>query len=379
MQEIRRILVIKLDHIGDFLLSTPAIRALRRAYPSAELIGVVGSCSAAVARVNPHLDRVITYDAAWFRRGRMGIVGWGRNLWVRLRLLGLRADLAVNLRGDHGNLLFTYLTGARLRAAHANAPEDGIYRCPFWLTHPALYRDGVHATERCLDVAAAVGAVPCGLHLEFPVSPAADREAGELFARLFPPACPPLVAIHPGGGWPLNWWPAERYAALADWIVETQKMAVLFVGGPGERALVDGIRSRMRQPAVSVCGETTLGVLAAILRKARLFVGNDGGVMHVAEAMETPLVVLFGCSPAQEFGPRSSRVRIVQGPAPDPPCPQQEWGITLTCRDQPCMKGIPLAAVQAAVAESLAVVEPVLPGESPVRNGESEGRVDVVV
>lgn len=352
-QDVRRILVIKLDHIGDALMATPAIRALRHGYPHAEIIWVVGSWSAPVARVNPHIDRLITYDAVWYRRRTDGVTAWWRRLRTRLQVLGLRADIAVNLRGDCGNVLFTYLTGARQRAALLEDPDVGGGRPHRWLTHPVAYRPGVHWTDRYLEVVTALGAVPDGHHLDFPVSAAARRVATELLAGLPLRSGIPLVVIHPGSSWPFNWWPAERYAALAEWLTESGRAAVLFVGGKEERELVERIRDMLRHPAASLCGQTTFEVLAAILQHAALLVCNDGGVMHLAEALEVPLVVLFGCSSLAEVGPRSRQVRGIQGPAPQPPCPKFEWAVNLACPDHPCMRGITLVEVQAALAELL--------------------------
>ena len=116
---------------------------------------------------------------------------------------------------------------------------------------------------------------------------------------------------------------------------------------------MDQIRGMMRRPVASVCGETSLELLAAVFRRAALFVGNDGGPMHLAEALGVPLVALFGCTPLLEYGPRSRRVRVVRGPAPVPPCPQFEWCVTVTCPDHHCMRGITLEAVQQAVASAL--------------------------
>ena len=288
---VERILVVLLCPLGDTLFATPALRALRRRFPGAEIAVLCWSANEPLLRHNPHVDVVYACPNSF-------------DLAVSpLRLLDRTFDLGIGL-SNFGTWVTPFFR-ARERIGF-NAQHLG------WMySRPVPDDRNVHAIEYCLRVVSAVGAEPDGLHMELHVAESDRRTAAAVLA-----GCPrPRVAMHPGGEhFPAKRWPPQRFAELADRLAEQRGCRVVLVGGPDDVALAQEIRRHATVAEIlDLTGRLSLLETAAVLAAVDAFVGNDSAPLHMAEAVGTPAVGLFGPSDPQNFAPLDPRHRVVVG------------------------------------------------------------------
>jgi heptosyltransferase-3 len=298
MTECRNILVVKSRHIGDVLLTGPLCSALKRRWPGARVTALVKPGTEAMLRGHTDVDEVLC-----FPEGAGGVGGLMRNarfLW------GLRQrdfDLALNTtEGDRG-LIALKATGAPLRAGiispHRDTPLARV------LTHPLTPRPGrLHTVQRNLEL---LDALPGG-----PVTPAPAHvalrfdaaDAATARTMLDPADTRPLAVIHAVSRWTFKTLPAATVAAAVDRL-HALGAQVLLTAGPGldETLRVREIAGRCATPPRDLAGRLGLKQLAALLAHARLFIGVDSAPMHMAAALDVPVVAVFGPSGAFDWGP----------------------------------------------------------------------------
>ncbi len=377
-----RLLVIRPDHIGDLLFATPALRALRAAYPRAHLAALVGPWGADIVRRNPFLDEVLTCDFPWFsRRPKSSPLEPYRLLWAearRLRSLGF--DLALNLRFDFWwGALLAYLAGIPRRVGY------DIAECRPFLTDAVPYMPGRHEVQQNLTLAEQVAGGGSGTQgisdfgfriseLDFPLSDAERAFARQWLAAHGLGEGEALVAIHPGAGAAVKLWPVERWAALASALAERHGVCILLTGSAGERPLVEAVAAGMHTQPLLAVGETTLGQLAALFAACRLVLGVDSGPLHLAVAVGAPTVHLFGPVDPALFGPWGDPARprrsgglgkpahaVVQAQYFDQPCQRRPCNrldyAPAELPAHPCMSTITVAQVLAAVEMVLSQTE----------------------
>lgn len=311
-----RILVIKLRYIGDVLLSTPVIRNLRLHFPRAHLAMMVNAGTDAILRHNRCVDEVLALDRehlkSWNPVARLEApLRYLR--WVRTR----RFDCVVDLTDADRSALLAYASGARTRVGF-NA--EGRWRG--WLyTH--LGQAGCprqHHVDYQLEALRALGLEIRNREIELPLSSAEEAAAAVWLSRHGVGEGVPFLAFHPGARWWFKQWPAEKCAALADRIQAEDGLPVIFLGGAQEQEFLTTVRAHMRTPFRGGAGGLELLEMAVVLRRARVFVGNDNGPMHIAAALGTPVVALFGPSDPQEWGPRGAGHRVIHKAGYCTPC-----------------------------------------------------------
>ncbi|MFB0535455.1 MAG: glycosyltransferase family 9 protein [Anaerolineae bacterium] len=315
------ILLIRPDHLGDLLFTTPALRALREAFPQARITGLVGPWAEAVVTGNPCLDEVMLCPFPGFtRQPKKSVIGPYVVLGRYARLLrGREFDLAVVLRFDHWwGALLAYLARIPRRVGYDIAEVK-----PF-LTDAVPYIPGRHEVEQNLALVGALGSQPplqrfaqpwqgfLSAHpLEFPLS-AQDREfAARYLAEQGVGDDNLLVCIHPGAGAPVKLWRNEGWARVADALVEGYGVKVILTGSTSEAPLVQAIAERMASQPIVAAGQTTLGQLAALMACCRLVLGVDSGPLHLAVAVGSPTVHLYGPVDSRTFGPWGDPARHV--------------------------------------------------------------------
>jgi heptosyltransferase-2/heptosyltransferase-3 len=380
-----RILLVRPDHLGDVLLASAGILALRRALPTAHLTLLAGPWSREIAERSAAVDEVLTCEFPGFSRGRKG-APWAPYLILTReagRLRRLDYDLAIILRPDHwwGALL---ATAARIpiRLGYSTALTHAF------LTHAEPLPARAHSVELGLVLAQraaeiASSAAQNATRRPPPDVPGAGAQAGCSVATRggdsssHAAAAAPLptfrledrdsatartlleqqgvgqqryLVVHAGSGSPLKAWPAHRWATAADALRERLGAAVVLTGGHAEIGLVREVAAHMRRPAALLAGDVELGTLAAVLQRAELVLGADSGPLHLASALGTRTVRLYGPTDPARFGPWgsehcSSVVRIQLPCSPcgnlvDPPC-----GARAT---PACMRGISVDQVLSA-------------------------------
>jgi len=309
-----RILLIRPDHIGDLLFATPAWRVLRRTCPDAHLAAMVGPWGKAVVKNNPHLDEIIICEfPAFSRQPKASFLAPYRLLrQSAAQLRAQRFDLALVLRFDHWwGALLARLAGIPQRLGH-DIPE-----CRPFLTEALPYNSRRHEVQQNLVLIAAAlhsmgrpvpeNLLSSDLAQQHPLEWAinlqdSDYVAGYLAERGVGPGEQP-IAIHPGAGAPVKQWLPEAWAQVADTLAASYRARVVITGSANELDLAWSVSARMGSDAIVAAGDTSLTQLAALFARCRLVLGPDCGPLHLAVAVGTPTVHLYGPVDAAKFGP----------------------------------------------------------------------------
>ncbi len=294
-------LLIRPDHLGDILLTSPAIRALKQAEPRAAITALVGAWSADAVASYSEIDLVLTLPFPGFTRQPkeslstpyLQAIQWAR------QVRQLRAETAIILRPDHWfGAFLAYLAGVPRRVGF-DLPDVR----PF-LTHRIPYQHQ-HAVLNSLKLVESwTGPLTQkDIDYSFPVIDQ-DREfINNLLASSQIPAGKPIVAIHAGAGTPLKQWMPENWAMVADRLSERLGATIVFTGSDREHVQVWHIMDKMRNRALSLAGDTNIGQLAALYERASVVLGADSGPLHLAVASGAPTVHLYGPADPAEFGP----------------------------------------------------------------------------
>ncbi|MBC7233094.1 MAG: glycosyltransferase family 9 protein [Chloroflexi bacterium] len=301
-----RILVIRPDHIGDLLFATPTLRVLRKAFPDAHLAGMVGPWAKAVVERIPHFNEVIICPFPGFtRRPKGSAFAPYRMLWEWANRLRTRHfDMAIVLRFDHWwGALLAYLVGIPYRLGYA------VAECEPFLTTAVPYVSQRHEVQQNLTlVAQAIRDCHRDMpqdpgHLEFFVAEQDREYIAHYLAECGVAADEAMIVIHPGAGAAVKEWQAESFAQVADAIVAHWRARIVLTGSRDDLDKVWSIYARMRGEPIVAVGHTTLGQLAALYQRSRLVIGPDCGPLHLAVAVGTPTVHLYGPVDKHKFGP----------------------------------------------------------------------------
>jgi heptosyltransferase-2/heptosyltransferase-3 len=373
-----RLLLIRPDHLGDVLLAAPTAHLLADALPGAEVDWLVGPWTAEVVSRSGGPGQVLTCEFPGFtRRPKGSPVEPYRVLWHEAqRLRQCRYDAALILRPDHW-------WGALL-AAVAGVPRRfgfDIAECRPFLTdvlppptgHAVVASQdlGRLAARALVDVSAPARALQLDAPYRdpsFAVTAGERQQAARLLHQTFGDdfANGPVIALHPGTGALLKNWTATRWAAVAARLQATVEARIVLTGGPDERELVAEITSLVTEPVLNLAGETTLGELAAVFERAALVLGGDSGPLHLAAAVGTPTLRVYGPTSTAVFGPWGDpeRQRALVAGLPCQPC---GFLVSPPCgatRDPACLQAISVEQVLAAVRAMLASADvPPAPGE----------------
>ena len=338
--EPRTILAMTREHIGDLICTTPALRALRARFPRAHIAVEVGERAAGVLENNPSVDEIIIRPDHQGLRGKVGFV----------RLLRRRKfDLAVILDNSADMILYTWLGGVPRRVGM-------VYRKKFanLLTESVPFERQAHEmVDNFRNVVALLGGDVSNAETEvFPAQKDSEFVAA-LFEREGITGACDVIALNPGASAPSNRWLPERFAELADCLMARPNTQVLLLGGSGDLEIGAEIRRHCDTPPLVLTGKLTLLQLAETLRRCDLMITGDTGPMHLAVAMKTPVIALFGPAEPHESGPCYAPghqvIRKVSG------CP----GCTkYLCRaNRECMRKITASEVAALAHRTLASSE----------------------
>lgn len=293
----QNILVIKLRYLGDVLLATPTLHALKAAYPMARVTALVNRGTEEMLIGNPDVDQILCLD-------RGTIVEQCRFVSdVRHR----RFDMVVDLTDGDRAALLTRISGAPIRIGF-NAEQRWTGRCYTTVVHGEA---GAHRIERDL---AALTPLKISATDRIPrlwLTNEDEARADALLAKVAVRSDQPLVVIQPGARYWFKAWPTERFAELADRLTERFGCQVVVSGSHQEAELTKLVIKQAKSPLLTIAGLSPIRTLAALLKRAALFVGNDSGAMHIATAVGTPVVALFGPSNPAEWGPRGGPAEVI--------------------------------------------------------------------
>jgi ADP-heptose:LPS heptosyltransferase len=380
------ILVVKLAGIGDLLLATPALRALRESYPQARIDLLVTPDSAGLLNDWQVISNVIVLDKYLFDYPQQ-MLTHPQNLlrltplWHALR--GGHYDAVLLLH--HLTLPFGRLKHQALMRATGAKWRVGLDNGHGWFLNVRIKDEGfgaMHEAEYNMAVAQAAGATIRSRRLEVPLSEEERSKARELVYGEDAPAsvARPIIAMHPGSGGysTARRWAPERFAQLADTLFHDAGGQLLLLGGPEEAELHQQIMGMLQSgmPARSLAGRGSIRVAAAVLELVDLFVGNDSALMHLATAVGAPTVVIFGLTNDKAWGPYTgdatgNRATVVRLDLPCMPCFYRghELGTPEGCTTRDCLAMLGVDPVAVAARRMLrtggrwAPVEDAQPGD----------------
>jgi heptosyltransferase-2 len=363
LSQVQRVLVVRLDEIGDIVMMSAFLRELRRQLPQAYIALMVKPSVYPLLELCPYVDATLVYR--WVIRRYVGHL---QRLWDILRLAQRELwprqfDLTITPRWDadlyHADFV-AYFSGAPWRVGYAERlPMPGWERmrgADILFTHVVTDETVRHEIERSLEIIRFLGRTVADDKLELWLSAQDEALAAELLARHGAQATDVLIALCPGAGAPKRWWPIERFSELAWWLQQTvPRVRLVVIGGPGEERLGQTLEQRLGETVINAVGRTTLRQTAALLKHCCLYVGSDSGPMHMAAALGKP-VVEISCHPQDgapshansplRFGPWRVPQRVLQPTHALPPC--QDGCDAL---EPHCILDITVAHVQQAILD----------------------------
>jgi 3-deoxy-D-manno-octulosonic-acid transferase/heptosyltransferase-1 len=338
------ILIVKLSAIGDVVHTLPSLAALRKLYPKAHITWVIEKASSDIIRDHPCLNRIIIS-----KRKR-----WIENLKrlhdikitiseIRSFVKTLRArkyDLVIDFHGLFKSSLIVLLSSGKRKLGYDSMQElSGLF------LNEKIFEDmGKHAVKRYLDFPRYLGADVAEPEFYISVKDENQIRVKKLLKAKKIEITEPFVAINPVAFWDTKLWEDDKFARLCDKIVEELKQKVVFTGSNGD-GRIKHIQSMMNSPSVNLEGQTTLRDLAYLYKLSRLLITTDSGPMHIAAAMNTPTVALFGPTDPSRTGPYGKGHIVVRKKISCSPC------FLKKCDTKRCMKEITVVKVFEAVKE----------------------------
>jgi heptosyltransferase III len=295
---VRNFLIIKLRYIGDVLLATPTLRAIKAARPEVRVTMMVNRGTEDVLSGNPDVDDIMILDKGGF------VAQW--QLIVRLRRR--RLDTVIDLTDGDRSAFLSWASGAPVRIGF-NDEHRWRGRCYTEVVQPV---PGVrHRIDRDLEALKPVNIPASSENPRLWLTAEEEKSADQLLDQLGIQRSQSMVILQPGARYWFKAWPPERFAELADRLTTNYHCQVLIGGSQQDVDLGQQIRHMAKSKPTIMAGRTTIKQFMAIAKQSALFVGSDSGAMHIATAVDTPVVALFGPSDPREWGPRGGPAEVI--------------------------------------------------------------------
>lgn len=347
--EAREVLCVRLDSVGDVVMTGPAMRALREALPGRRITLLTSPSGARAGELLPFVDEVLSYEAPWMKAaGARSSPAPEERLIAQLRerWIDAAAIFTVYSQSPLPAALTCHLAGIPLRLAHCRENPYGLLTD--WVAEPEPDELVRHEVRRQLDLVATVGARVEDERLSLAVPPAAHERVAAILAQLGLDGTRCWTVVHPGSTASSRRYPPESYVEVCAELSERHDVGILFTGDETERELVDSIRAQLGPDVPSLAGQLELPELAALLSAAPLLVAGNTGPVHLAAAVGTPVVDLYALTNPQHV-PWGVPNRVL---FKDVPC---RWCYKSRCPEghHRCLRGVMPAEVTSAAVELL--------------------------
>jgi lipopolysaccharide heptosyltransferase II len=341
-QHARNVLCVRLDSIGDVLMTTPAMRALRDSLPGCRITLLTSPAGAALAGLVPEVDDVIAFAAPWMK----GPPGDERAALAQVAGRGFDAAAIFTVYSQSAlpAAHFCYQAGIPLRLAHCR--ENPYHLLSDWVPDPEPAGQVRHEVRRQLDLVGAACCSTSDLSLSFRVPAEAHAAVAAMLAGTHRNRA--LIAVHPGASAASRRYPPESFAAALDLLAAKAPYEIVFTGDASEQALVEQVRARMHAPSYSLAGRLGLAQLGALIAQADLLVCNNTGPAHIASALGTPVVDLYALTNPQHT-PWQVRSRVLYHDVPCRNC----YKSTCPNGHHDCLRRVAPESVAAAARELL--------------------------
>ncbi|ETR69949.1 MAG: heptosyltransferase II [Candidatus Magnetoglobus multicellularis str. Araruama] len=311
-KSIRRIIIRSTNWIGDAIMTTPAVRAIRKQFPHAHITLLAKPWVVPVFEHSPHVDDIMIYDEKTCHKGLKGKI----NLIGDIR--SHRFDTAILLQNAIEAAILAFCSGINRRVGF-NTDARGML-----LTHSVPISKTIksfHQTRYYVSMLESAGIQNAGLELELFIGHSDRLAAYHFLKRLNPSKDIQWIGMNPSAtyGTAKQWFP-KRFAQLADRIAKEHHAGILIFGGPKDKPLGEKVCEMMHAKAINLAGKTTLGMAMALIQQCQVFVTNDSGLMHIACALKTPLIAIFGSTNPITTGPIGENTHVVQVKVSCSPC-----------------------------------------------------------
>lgn len=338
----QKILIVKLRYIGDVLLATPTVRAIKAARPDVRITMMVNRGTEDVLSGNPDIDEIVVLDKGSLAAQSRLIAG----LWNR------RFDTVIDLTDGDRSAFLSWVSGASVRIGFN---DEHRWRGKYY-TEVVQPVPGVqHRIDRDLDALKPLDIQAGSKDPQLWLTPEEMNSADQLLDELGVQRSQPIVVLQPGARYWFKAWPPERFAELADQLTSQYGCQVLIGGSNQDIDLAEQIRQMAKSSPIVMAGRTTIKQFAAIAKKSALFVGSDSGAMHIASAVGAPVVALFGPSNPREWGSRGGPVEVLYKEIDCRSC----FHPTCTKGEENCMR---LIAVHEVIAAAQRLIQARRPG-----------------
>ena len=329
--DVRRVLVVRLRSIGDAVLATPTLTALKKFLPAAQIDILLEDWVAPMLRGHEHADNVLSVGKGGASRMKTA--------WLLRRN---RYDAAFNLHGGTTGTFFTFASGARHRVGYAEYQYSFLYNHLLTSAADFWQKPHTHSVEQQLALPGSVGVpVDASLRTSLPINEAAMRSVE---SRL-PSADSSFALIHPAAAFATKQWDVEKFARTAEYLAESG-LAAVAVAARSEVEVLNRLRFESAVP-IAAFSDLTLPEITALASRSSVFVGNDSGIAHIAAAVNTPSVVIFGSSNIHHWRPWTKAPNeVVFQEYPCQPCPGYECKVFGEAR---CIADVTVSSVTAAI------------------------------
>ena len=312
-----RIAIVKLSSLGDVIHALPLASALRRTYPAAHLTWIVEAREYALLRDHPDLDAVLPVDTRLWRRLIQRPAGahlvWHKVARLQARIRASWFDVTVDVQGLIKTGVLTAYTGAPLRIGFSPSWCREWPNALFTNRHVTPPAEAEHVVEQYLALLGPLSVAPAAPEFHIPVRAEADRRMEEFLGEQGIKPHDTLVALNPGASRQNKRWPAAHMRALAERLGAEPGVRLLLLWGPDEIHMAREIKNQLSMKAI-LAPPTDLAELTALLRRVALLVANDTGPLHLAAALGTPSLGLYGPTPARRNRPYGPHGRGLQSP-----------------------------------------------------------------
>jgi lipopolysaccharide heptosyltransferase II len=312
LNNVKRILVLNRNHIGDCLLTTPLLRALKRRFPSAHLVVSIPASNGDLLGTNPHVDEILI---------RPKLSSWAAKVRFALEMRRRNYDLIISLQEK--SMFYAWATWYTTLFNRNSPVTVALHhkRTRRWYQYNVPVRADQHEVHKYLGIATALDC-PRDRNPVIELTPTVEarEQVEDLLSSNGFDSDVRFVGINPGGSTADKRWPPERFAVVADRIHEETGLPVMIFGGPSDQRRANEIARLMTHRPLIVAGRASLGHTAALLERCRLLVTGDTGPMHMAVAMAVPVVALFGPTNPLKFGPFTRLKTILRHEMPCAEC-----------------------------------------------------------
>ena len=346
------ILIVKLSAIGDVIHTLPALNAVRNYYPEANITWLVEEDAASLVIGHRALNRVIVSKRKrWIKALRsLSLLSTIKEVYGFIKVLrDTRYDMILDFQALlKSGILIAFARGQR-KIGFGKGLEHMEHSYIFLNERIPAVDMEIHALTRGMTLLNAIDIPTNEVEYKLPVSNDDYEKVDELVKRHGITGVKPLIAINPVAKWESKLWPKGRFARLADMIIDEYDAMIIFTGGYEDRPIIQDVMSAMKRRALNLAGQTTLKMLAALYEKTALVISTDTGPMHLAAAMGTPVVAIFGPTAPWRTGPYGSGHRVVRADLECSPCFKRQ------CETIDCMHQISVGQVFDAVSKIIVV------------------------